>query len=88
MQFKDVVIETSPYYYEDNKYNETVLVIDEGVAVAVNDTPYIKLSNAKNEDGDKPKVTTCRYHLSTPNADINIKVGVRKAIINKITIYY
>ena len=61
---KDLEIEASPYYYEENKYNETTLVIDEGVALAVNDRPYIRLSTAKSEDGKSVNTTNCRYHLS------------------------
>ena len=85
---KDVLIQASPYYYLENKFNETTLKIDEGVAVAVNDKPYIMLSTAKTEDGESVKETNCRYHLAESSADLKIKVGVRKALINKITIYY
>ena len=86
---KDLEIEASPYYYEENKYNETTLVIDEGVALAVNDRPYIRLSTAKSEDGKSVNTTNCRYHLSNDgSADVKIKAGIKKAFINKITIYY
>ena len=86
---KDVEIEACPYYYEENKYNETTLKVDEGVAVAVNDRPYIRLSTSKNEDGKSIKTTECRYHLSDEGSqDLKIKAGIKKAFINKITIYY
>ena len=85
---KDVVIDACPYYYEENKYNQTTLKIDEGVCVSVNTKPYILLSSTKNEDGASVKETECRFHLTEASADVKIKVGIRKAFINKITIYY
>lgn len=88
VEVKDVVINACPYYYEENKYNQTTLKIDEGVCVSVNTKPYILLSSTKNEDGATLKETECRFHLTETSADVKIKVGVRKAFINKITIYY
>ena len=85
---KDIAIEASPYYYEKNAWNESELEVDDKVAVAVNTNGYITLSQTKNEEGTAIKATTCRYHLATSSADITIKVGQRRAFIDKITIYY
>lgn len=85
---KDVKIEATPYYYEDNSWNELKLKIDEGVCVAVNASNYIKLSSLTNEDGDTVNSTECRYHFANEQTQIKIKVGGEKAFIKKITLYY
>lgn len=85
---KDVQIEATPYYYEDNSWNELQLKIDEGVCVAVNESNYIKLSSLTNTEGDTVNSTECRYHFASEQTQIKIKVGGEKAFIKKITLYY
>ena len=85
---KDIKIEASPYYYLKNAWNEDTLVIDQDVAISVNGSGYVKLSSELNESGDKVNLTTCRYHLSGNDNEVMIKVGPRRAFINKITLYY
>ena len=85
---KDVAIEATPYYYVDTSWNEEKLKIDEGVCVAVNTSPYIKLSALASSDNKSVNSTQCRYHLAENQTQIKIKVGGQKAFIKKITLYY
>lgn len=84
----DVIIEATPYYYEDTSWNDDKLVVDEGVCVAVNDSAYIKLSTQLTDDKDAVRSTDCRYHLAQGQNQIKIKVGGQKAFIKKITLYF
>ena len=84
----DVIIDATPYYYEDNAWNEEELKIDENVCVAVNSSPYVRLSGTLNEQQDAVNITKCRYHFSENQTQIKIKVGGEKAFIQKISLYY
>ena len=85
---KDVVIEATPYYYEDNAWNEEKLIVDENCCLAVNTSYYIRLSSLTNEEKTEVNTTTCRYHLAEPQKQITIKAGGEKSFIKKITLYY
>ena len=88
VDIKDVVIEATPYYYEDNAWNEEKLIIDENCCLAVNTSNYIRLSSLTNEEKTEVNTTTCRYHLAEPQKQITIKAGGEKSFIKKITLYY
>ena len=88
VSIKDVVIEATPYYYEDNAWNEEVLKIDEDCCIAVNDSGYIRLSSLTNEENTEVNTTECRYHLTEPQTQLKIKGGGEKSFIKKITLYY
>ena len=85
---KDVVIEATPYYYEDNAWNEEKLVIDENCCLAVNTSNYIRLSSLTNDEKTDVNTTQCRYHLAESQNQIKIKAGGEKSFIKKITLYY
>ena len=87
-QIKDLIIEATPYYYEDTSWNENTLVVDQGVCVAVNNSGYIRLSTIANEENTEVNKTDCRYHFAETQNQIKIKVGGQKAFIKKITLYY
>lgn len=84
----DVVIQATPYYYEDSSWNNGRLVIDEGVCVAVNSTPYVRLSSLTNDEKTAVNDSDCRYHFQESQTQIKIKAGGQKAFIKKITLYY
>ena len=85
---KDVVIEATPYYYEDNAWNEIKLIIDENCCLAINTSSYIRLSSLTNEGNTAVNSTLCRYHLAEASNQIKIKAGGEKSFIKKITLYY
>lgn len=85
----NIVIEATPYYYESNGFEEeSQLVVDDEVAIAINNTRYIKVLNNKSEDGLTIKSTTCSYHLSSPSKEITIKVGPKRAFIKSIKLFH
>lgn len=85
---KDLKIEACPYYYIDTSWNKEEFVVDDNVAVAVNNSGYIKLSSLKDEETGEIKSTPCRYHLANDTREIKIKVGQKRAYIRKIVLYY
>ena len=85
---KDVLIEATPYYYEDSSWNEEKLMVDENVCIAVNTSGYIKLSSLTNDEKTEVNVSECRYHFQESQTQIKIKTGGQKAFIKKITLYY
>lgn len=88
VSIKDVVIEATPYYYEDNAWNEEKLIIDENCCLAVNTSNYIRLSSLTNDAKTEVNSTLCRYHLPEASNQIKIKAGGEKSFIKKITLYY
>lgn len=83
---KYVVIKARKYYYFSNAWNEDSVTVDSDVAIAINNTKYIKLTSEKDENGI-PKVTECRYNAQEKN-QIEIKVGSRRAFIEDIALYF
>ena len=85
---KDVIIKASPYYYITNAWNEDRFGSDSNVAIAINNSRYIKLSEIKEENENKIVTTECRYNMEENTKSIQIKVGQRRAFIEKITLYF
>lgn len=85
---KDVLIQATPYYYEDTTWNDYEIVKDDNVCVAVDNSGYVKLSSALNEEQNAINTTDCRYHFEQPQTEFKIKVGGEKAFIKKIVLYY
>ena len=88
VSIKDVIIEATPYYYEDNAWNDEKLVIDENCCLAINTSNYIRLSSLTNDEKTAVNTTNCRYHLAESSNQIKIKAGGEKSFIKKITLYY
>ena len=88
VNISDVVIEATPYYYEDNAWNDERLIIDENCCLAINTSNYIRLSSLTNDEKTEVNVTECRYHLAEASNQIKIKAGGEKSFIKKITLYY
>ena len=88
VSIKDVIIEATPYYYEDNAWNDDKLVIDENCCLAINTSNYIRLSSLTNDEKTDVNTTYCRYHLAESKNQIKIKAGGEKSFIKKITLYY
>ena len=82
-----VVIKARRYYYETTSFNQSEIVIDSDVAVAVNNSKYIKLSSRKDDSGI-PDVYECRYNLTENSSQLQIKVGPRRAFIEEIALYF
>lgn len=85
---KDLKIEACPYNSVDYSWNKEDEEIDKNVAVAVNNSGYVKLSSIKNEETGEIISTSCRYHLASDTKEIKIKVGQKRAYIRKIVLYY
>lgn len=85
---KDVIITACPYYYITNAWNEDRFGNDSNVAIAVNNSRYIKLSETKVENENRISSTECRYNLEENARLMKIKVGQRRAFIQKITLYF
>lgn len=82
-----VVIKARRYYYETISFNESEIVIDSDVAVAINNSKYIKLTGQKNDSGI-PNEHECRYRLTENASQLQIKVGPRRAFIEEIALYF
>lgn len=88
VSISDVVIEATPYYYENNAWNDDKLIIDENCCIAINTSNYIRLSSLTNDEKTEVNITQCRYHLAESQNQIKIKAGGEKSFIKKITLYY
>ena len=87
INIKDIKIEACPVYFEKYGFEEDFR-IDENVAVAVNNSSYIRLSSLRDEVTGDVNTTPCRYHMPDNTKEIKIKVGQRRAFIRKIVLYY
>lgn len=89
-KIKNVTIRAKQYNYFDSSFNKNELVIDDDVAVAVNESGFVKLdAPILNEDKDQiTNSTECNFVLSSPSEQITIKVGKKRAILEEITLYY
>ena len=87
-KIKDVIIEACPYYSLPHAWNEDELKIDSEVGVAINNSRYVKLSSEADETEEKAKSTNCRFHFSESLSEFTIKVGPKRAFIQKISLYY
>ena len=85
---KNIEIEAVPYNYIKNSFNQDTLIIDEDVAISVNDNGYIKLGQEINKSENKVISSAVAFHLASPSNTITLKVGRRRAILEKITLYY
>ena len=83
---KGVIIRARRYYAFTNAWNEDNVVIDDDVAIAINNSKYIKLTGEKDASGI-PNTSECRYNAQNHN-EIKIKVGPKRAIIEEIAFYF
>ena len=87
---KNVIVKTQQYAYLKTAFNQNELIIDEDVAIAVNDSGFIKLDKAVlNEEKDQiTNYTECAFSLGEGTSAITIKAGKRRAILKEISFYY
>ena len=85
---KNIEITAKPYYYISTTFNEEELYLDHEVAISVNNGGYIKLNEQVNEETKEVASSVLSYHLEEPAGAITIKVGKRRAIFEKIDLYY
>lgn len=85
---KNVEITAKQYYYVKTAYNENALVVDEDVAISVNDSGFIRVNGEVNQENQTVASTVCGYQLAEAKDTIVIKAGPRRAIIEKIAFYY
>ena len=88
VNIKNIEITAKPYYYISTAFNEEVLNYDHDVCIAINNTGYIKLDQNVNEETKEVPSSTLKYHLDEASGAITIKVGKRRAIFEKIDLYY
>ena len=86
---KYVEILATPYYYVSHSWNDEKTQIDSDAGISVNGSPYIFISSSQNEDGSI-KETNCRFlnYAQENKEKVTIKVGPKRALIKKITLYY
>ena len=84
---KNIEITAKPYNYVKSSFEET-FIVDENIALSVNDSGYIKLERNINEETQTVDSSTCSFHLATPSKSIRIKAGPDRAILEKIVLYY
>lgn len=89
-QIKNVTVKVKQYSYLKTAFNENALVIDEDVAIAVNDSGFIKLdAPVLNETKDQiTNDTTCAFSLGEGAMSVTIKAGRKRAILKEIAFYY
>ena len=83
-----VNITARAYSYINTSFNEEKLVIDQDVAISLNNKGYIKLSKDANETNSASKESICSFAFSTPVSKITLKVGKQRAILENIALYY
>ena len=83
-----VQITARTYSYIKTSFNDEALEIDNDVAISVNDSGFIKLSESANEEKSSAIQSICAYKLQEASQKITLKVGKRRAIIDKIALYY
>ena len=88
VNIKNVEITAKPYYSISTAFNEEVLTYDHEVCIAVNNTGYIKLNETIDEETNEVSSSTLSYHLDEAAGAVTIKVGKRRAIFEKIDLYY
>ena len=88
VNIKNIEITTKPYYSISTAFNEETLTIDHEVCIAVNNTGYIKLNEQVNEENKEVSSSKLSYHLEQAAGAVTIKVGKRRAIFEKIDLYY
>ena len=62
--------------------------LDHEVAISINNGGYIKLKEQVDEETKEVASSSLTYHLDEPAGAITIKVGKRRAIFEKIDLYY
>ena len=85
---KNIEITAKPYYYISTAYNEEEVHLDHEVAISINNGGYIKLKEQVDEETKEVTSSSLTYHLDAPAGAITIKVGKRRAIFEKIDLYY
>ena len=88
VNIKNIEITAKPYYSISTAFNEETLSYDHDVCIAVNKTGYIKLNQNVNEETNEVPSSTLAYHLEEAAGAVTIKVGKRRAIFEKIDLYY
>ena len=86
-EIKNIEIIAKQYNYTKVSFEET-FVVDENVAISVNNSGYIKVDGAVDKENQTVASTTCSFHLSSPSNDITIKAGPYRAFLEKIVLYY
>lgn len=89
-QIKNVVIKAKQYYYLKTAFNENALEIDQNVAIAVNDSGFIKLDKPiLNEEQDSIiNYTLCAFSFTEATNRVTLKAGKDRAIIEEISLYF
>lgn len=85
---KNIEITAKPYNYVKTSFNEDQFIVDEDVAICVNDSGYIKLGRTINEEAQTVDSSTLAFHLTNPSKSINLKAGPYRAILEKIVLYF
>ena len=88
VNIKNIEITAKPYYSISTAFNEETLTIDHEVCIAINNTGYIKLNEEVNEENKEVSSSKLSYHLEEAAGAVTIKVGKRRAIFEKIELYY
>ena len=88
VNIKNIEITAKPYYSISTAFNEEALTIDHEVCIAINNTGYIKLNEQVNEESKEVSSSKLSYHLEEAAGAVTIKVGKRRAIFEKIDLYY
>lgn len=88
VNIKNIEITAKPYYSISTAFNEEVLTYDHEVCIAINNTGYIKLNEQVNEENKEVSSSKLSYHLEQVAGAVTIKVGKRRAIFEKIDLYY
>ena len=83
-----MVITARPYSYIQTSFNEEKLIIDNDVAISANSKGFIKLKETANENNDASITSECSFGFTQPVQQISLRVGKRRAILEKIVIYY
>jgi len=85
---KNIEITAKPYNYEKVIVEGSSFVVDENVALSVNNSGFIKLERNINVEERSVASSTCSFALSTPSKAIRLQAGANRAILEKIVLYY
>ena len=85
---KNVEITAKQYSHLKTSFNEEQFIVDQNVAISVNDLGYIRINGEVDNENLTVASTKVSFHLDSPSKSITLKVGQYRAILEKIVLYY
>ena len=82
-----IVISARAYSYNKESFEET-LIVDDDIALSVNDKGFVKLDQNLNEEKNAAVTSTCCFSFNEPVTQVTLRAGKKRAILEKIAVYF